>query len=385
MQMNGLGYLSYRYAAKRGAASIAAATAKRGAANQALLNVQLHNFYLAKLAAYTAASTAEAKALLGVATANAGTNQTAINQAVNTALICENNSLMAYADMSSAAQQDSTLQAQLAAQATAAAYAAAKAAMLPAGGYWNSASWMPQYVIDAPTFAAMQSGRTIYNWWGATSVMLGRPVLCFCNNFYRANPGCTLDQVNAYGGQLSAAAQSSDSFGSFLMGALPYIAIVAVMATAVVFTAGALAPAAQGLSTGAGGALTTGGGAAGGMTNAQIISSGMAEGDAGGGAVAGGLGTGAGASLGTGAGGLLTTGGGAGGGGGILTTLETAGGAAATSSIESKLVGGIKNLFNPQPAAPAPGAPVAAPKQSSFLTPAIMVAGIGLVFELLKN
>jgi len=381
MQMNGLGenFEARRVGASRQAAKRAAAAA----ANQALLNVQLHNFYLAKLAAYTAASTAEAKALLGVATANAGTNQTAINQAVNTALICENNSLMAYADMSSAAQQDNTLQAQLAAQATAAAYAAAKAALLPAGGYWNTGSPM-QYAIDAPTFAAMQSGRTIYNWWGATSVMLGRPVLCFCNNFYRANPKCTLDQVNSYGGQLEQAAQSSDSFGSFLMGALPYIAIVAVIATAVVFTAGALAPAAQGLSTGAGGALTTGGGAAGGMTNAQIISAGMAEGDAGGGAVAGGLGTGAGASLGTGAGGALTTGGGAG-GGGILTTLETAGGAAATSSIESKIVGGIKNLFNPQPAAPAPGAPVAAPKQSSFLTPAIMVAGIGLVFELLKN
>jgi len=294
--------------------------------------------------------------------------------------------------MSSAAQQDNTLQAQLAAQATAAAYAAAKAALLPAGGYWNTASWMPQYVIDAPTFAAMQSGRTIYNWWGATSVMLGRPVLCFCNNFYRANPKCTLDQVNAYGGQLSAAAQSSDSFGSFLMGALPYIAIVAVVATAVVFTAGALAPAASSaLTTGSGAALTTGGT----LTNAQIVAAGTAEGDAGGGAIAAAstgtaatLGTGAASGLSTGAASGLSTGAASGlstGASGLLTSVETAGGAVATSTIESRIVGGIKNLLTPkQTPAPIPGTTVA-PAKSSFLTPAIMVAGIGLVFELLKN
>jgi len=374
MQMNGLGD-SASNAAHARARYAAAKRAAAAAANQALLNVQLHNFYLAKLAAYTAASTAEAKALLGVATANAGTNQTAINQAVNTALICENNSLMAYEDMSAAAQQDNTLQAQLAAQATAAAYAAAKAALLPAGGYWNTGSPM-QYAIDAPTFAAMQSGRTIYNWWGATSVMLGRPVLCFCNNFYRANPKCTLDQVNSYGGQLEQAAQSSDSFGSFLMGALPYIAIVAVIATAVVFTAGALAPAASSaLTTGSGAALTTGGT----LTNAQIVAAGTAEGDAGGGAIAA-ASTGTAATLGTGAASGLSTG-----ASGLLTSVETAGGAVATSTIESRIVGGIKNLLTPkQTPAPIPGTTVA-PAKSSFLTPAIMVAGIGLVFELLKN
>ena len=278
MQMNGLGD-SASNAAHARARYAAAKRAAAAAANQALLNVQLHNFYLAKLAAYTAASTAEAKALLGVATANAGTNQTAINQAVNTALICENNSLMAYADMSSAAQQDNTLQAQLKATAFGAAYTAAKAALLPFNGYWNTQSWQPQYVIDQVTYNALKNGKTIYNWMGATSVMLGRPVLCFCNGYFRANPKATLADINNYGGQLSAAAQSSDSFGSFLMGALPYIAIVAVIATAVVFTAGALAPAAASSLAPAS--------AAGALTNSQIVAAGVAQGDAGGGIVAG--------------------------------------------------------------------------------------------------
>ena len=327
----------------------------------------LHDAYTAAEAKFVAASKVEAQSMLNLAAAIAGKDQNKINLAVQSSLIAENNAMNAGVAASIAASADPVFQQQRTAGVI-------KASLLPANGYWNEPTNI--YGLSQAAYNALRAGKVIYNYFPGNSHQLAQAMTHYCNNFYRANPKATLAQVNAYGAQLQQAAQSSDSFGSFLMGALPYIAIVAVIAMAVVFTAGALAPAASSaLTTGSGAALTTGGT----LTNAQIVAAGAAEGDAGGGAIAA-ASTGTAATLGTGAASGLSTG-----ASGLLTSVETAGGAVATSSIESKIVGGIKNLFNPKPAAPAPGAPVAAPKQSSFLTPAIMVAGIGLVFELLKN
>lgn len=376
MQLGTLG-ANVEYRKRQLAAQAKSKAAAATAANQALLDAQLHNTYLGTLTAYVNASQTEAQALLNVVSANAKGTQTAINQAVQAALQAENNALDAYAAMSAAAQQDNILQATLKAQATQAAYTAAKAALLPANGYWNTGNPM-QYAIDQGTFNAMQSGNTIYNWWGATSVMLGRPVLCFCNSVYRNNPNCTLAQVNAYGAQLQQAAQSSDSFGSFLMGALPYIAGVALLGAAVIFTAGALAPAASGALT-SGTASTALASSATTAGLAPLSASELAATTAANEAAAAGVATTAG-TAGTAA---LTT------GGGLSLTTSAGGGvlAAAGSKLESMLpsalAGQLKNALSPSSQLSTQPAPQVVTKPLFDLSQNEMIAIGGLLALLL--
>jgi hypothetical protein len=397
MQLDGLGGLrglgsntGYNFEVQMAARARVAAAAR----TTALLNAQKDALYQQTLSAYISASQAEAQALLNVAAANSGTNQSAINKAVQVALLNENNALMAYAEMEAAGQQSPILQAALLAQSNAAAYAAAKAALLPSGGWWNTQSWQPQYVIDAPTYAALVSGYVIYNWYGASAVMLGRPVLCFCNGYFRANPKATLAQINNYGGQLSAAAAQSNSFGSFLLGALPYIALVVVIA-AVIVSAGSLAApgasAASALTTGASG-LAVDATAAGlaPLSATELAATAAADATAAGLAPLSAAELAATAAANTGGGALLTTTAGGGlatGGGGILQTVgsgvASAGAKIVQSLATSKLSSALIN--HSSPASQLTTAPIASPPAPApTISPTVILAMMGLAFTLLK-
>lgn len=195
-----------------------------------------HVAYLTATDKFVASSKVEAQSMLNLAAAIAGGDQNKINLAVQASLIAENNAMNDGVAAAIAASNDVIFQAQYTAQVV-------KASLLPGNGFWNDVGqYDQQYSIGQGAFDAMKAGKIVYNYFPGNSFMVARGIKCYCNNFYSANPKATLADINAYGAKLRQAAQSSDSFGSFLMGALPYIALTAAIGAAIVFTAGAAAP-----------------------------------------------------------------------------------------------------------------------------------------------